>query len=162
MSGIHPELEEALRKLDEELEEGDITKKGYEKRRTLILSQYFNAPSPVLQSPLQSPQQSQSQSRGLRIHSPDDSDHPASNDASRAASLAALTGQPVPTPSRNGTTTESYPSINHQPSMLRDEFNESRRSITPQSHVQRFQEREVMGPPHGSISTTSYDGRHET
>ncbi|KAK5262675.1 hypothetical protein LTR40_014945, partial [Exophiala xenobiotica] len=79
MAGVNPELEDALRKLDEELEEGDITRKGYEKRRTLILSQYIS-PHP-------------SQPRGLRVHSPDDSDHPASNDASRAASLAALTGR---------------------------------------------------------------------
>jgi acyl-CoA synthetase (AMP-forming)/AMP-acid ligase II len=159
MSGINPELEDALRKLDEELEEGDITKKGYEKRRTLILSQYINPQAPVLQSPVQF----QSQPRGLRVHSPDDSDHPAStNDASRAASLAALTGQSVHSPSRSGTLSESYPSLNRQASMLRDEFNESRRSITPQSHVQRFQEREAVGVPRGSISGASYDGRNET
>ncbi|RMZ92038.1 hypothetical protein DV736_g707, partial [Chaetothyriales sp. CBS 134916] len=79
----NPDLDDALRQLDEELEEGDITRKGYEKRRTWILSQY-GAPSPddLLQV----------HRGGLRIHSPDNSDHPASNDGSRAASLAALTG----------------------------------------------------------------------
>jgi hypothetical protein len=46
MAGVNPELEDALRKLDEELEEGDITRKGYEKRRTLILSQYLS-PAPA-------------------------------------------------------------------------------------------------------------------
>ncbi|THC93989.1 hypothetical protein EYZ11_006536 [Aspergillus tanneri] len=37
----HPEIQSALRELDKELEEGDITEKGYQKRRTLILSQFF-------------------------------------------------------------------------------------------------------------------------
>ncbi|KAG9528413.1 hypothetical protein KCU71_g23471, partial [Aureobasidium melanogenum] len=35
------ELQAKLRELDHELEEGDITKKGYEKRRTLLLSQFY-------------------------------------------------------------------------------------------------------------------------
>ncbi|KIW90324.1 uncharacterized protein Z519_08968 [Cladophialophora bantiana CBS 173.52] len=159
MSGI-PELEDALRRLDEELEEGDITRKGYEKRRTLILSQYINAPPPGLQSQLQS--QPQPQSRGLRIHSPDDSDHPAPNEASRAASLAALTGRPVGSPSRNGTMTEDHPSMSRRASVLRDEYNDPRRSITPQGHLQRFQERETGSLPHGSMSGSSFDGRRET
>ena len=42
MASSNPELEEQLRQLDVELEEGDITKKGYEKRRTLILSQFVS------------------------------------------------------------------------------------------------------------------------
>jgi acyl-CoA synthetase (AMP-forming)/AMP-acid ligase II len=166
MAGINPELEEALRQLDEELEEGDITRKGYEKRRTLILSQYINPKPLSLHSSTQSQAQAQAQAHaqprgGLRVHSPDDSDHPASNDASRAASLAALTGQPAPTGSRNGTFTDSLLSPNAPPTQLGDDFN-SRRSITPQSHVQRFQEREVTAMPRGSISGASFDGRHET
>lgn len=153
MSSISPDLEDALRKLDEELEEGDITRKGYEKRRTLILSQFI---------PPQQALQPQSQPRGLRIHSPDDSDHPASNDASRAASLAALTGRSVGAPSRNGTMTEGYPSTGRQASILRDDdMNDSRRSITPQSHVQRFQERE-SGLTQGSMSGSANDGRLDT
>ncbi|KAF2158667.1 hypothetical protein M409DRAFT_30831 [Zasmidium cellare ATCC 36951] len=35
------ELQARLQQLDHELEEGDITQKGYEKRRTMILSQYL-------------------------------------------------------------------------------------------------------------------------
>ncbi|KAI9751408.1 MAG: hypothetical protein M4579_006091 [Chaenotheca gracillima] len=75
MAAVDPELEAQLRDLDHELEEGDITKKGYEKRRTLLLSQYIAS--------------NQQEPRGLRIHSPDDTTHP-SNDGSRSASLAAL------------------------------------------------------------------------
>ncbi|RAL16701.1 putative AMP binding domain protein [Aspergillus homomorphus CBS 101889] len=41
MADDNPELQSALRDLDKELEEGDITEKGYQKRRTLLLSQYF-------------------------------------------------------------------------------------------------------------------------
>ncbi|EXJ79578.1 hypothetical protein A1O3_07857 [Capronia epimyces CBS 606.96] len=152
MSGFSPDLDEALRQLDEEFEEGDITRKGYEKRRTLILSQFI--------SPQQLPT---SQSRGLRVHSPDDSDHPASNDASRAASLAALTGRPVSEQTRNGTITEGYPSMNRQTSTLRDEYpNDPRRSSTSLGHVQRFQERETGGIQRGPSPGVSYDQRHET
>lgn len=76
MAEDNPELQRKLRDLDFELEEGEITQKGYQKRRTLILSQYLAPPSEP--------------GRGLRVHTPDDSSHP-SNDGSRAASLAALT-----------------------------------------------------------------------
>ncbi|KAE8380640.1 putative AMP-binding protein [Aspergillus bertholletiae] len=41
MADDNPELNSALRSLDRELEEGDITEKGYQKRRTLLLSQFF-------------------------------------------------------------------------------------------------------------------------
>ena len=80
MAEDNPELQEKLRELDFELEEGEITQKGYQKRRTLILSQYLAPPG--------------ESARGLRVHSPDDTAHP-SNDGSRAASLAALTQRSV-------------------------------------------------------------------
>ncbi|KIV89124.1 hypothetical protein PV10_08723 [Exophiala mesophila] len=148
MATVNMELESALRKLDEELEEGDITKKGYEKRRTLLLSQFLSPPQPS--SPVQ-------QSRGgLRIHSPDDSDHPASNDASRAASLAALTASSTAVnSSREGTISSGYLDPGRQSSL----FNEPRGS-TPQNHVSRFQE-SMGGQPRGSFAG-SYDTRQDT
>ena len=76
MADDNPELQSKLQELDHELEEGEITAKGYQKRRTLILSQYL-APAQVEQV-----------QRGLRIHSPDNTAHP-SHDGSRTASLAA-------------------------------------------------------------------------
>jgi acyl-CoA synthetase (AMP-forming)/AMP-acid ligase II len=76
MAEENPELQEKLRELDFELEEGEITQKGYQKRRTLILSQYLAPPD--------------ESARGLRVHSPEDTAHP-SNNGSRAASFAALT-----------------------------------------------------------------------
>ncbi|KAL4880196.1 hypothetical protein BJY04DRAFT_191890 [Aspergillus karnatakaensis] len=43
MAEEHPQLQVALRDLDREFEEGDITEKGYQKRRTLLLSQYLGS-----------------------------------------------------------------------------------------------------------------------
>ncbi|EEP82269.1 conserved hypothetical protein [Uncinocarpus reesii 1704] len=43
MAEDNPELQAVLRELDQELEDGDITEKGYQKRRTLLLSQYLSA-----------------------------------------------------------------------------------------------------------------------
>ncbi|CAL3965084.1 unnamed protein product [Diplocarpon coronariae] len=77
MEGSHPELQAQLDQLEHELEEGDITEKGYQKRRTLLLSQYLGGSAVATEL------------KGLRVHSPDDSAHP-SNDGSRNASLAAL------------------------------------------------------------------------
>lgn len=46
-----PELQARLAALDSELEEGDITQKGYQKRRTLLLAQYNLADSPTSSEP---------------------------------------------------------------------------------------------------------------
>ncbi|KAH0543269.1 hypothetical protein FGG08_002433 [Glutinoglossum americanum] len=78
MAEGNPELQARLQELDHELEEGDITAKGYQKRRTQIISQFLG--------PARAEQAQQS---SLRIHSPDNTAHPI-NDGSRAASLAAL------------------------------------------------------------------------
>lgn len=42
MSEEYPELEAKLRELDQELAEGDITQKGYEKRRTLLFTEFLD------------------------------------------------------------------------------------------------------------------------
>ncbi|CAG8951068.1 hypothetical protein HYFRA_00006466 [Hymenoscyphus fraxineus] len=77
MASNNPALQEKLQELDHELEEGDITEKGYQKRRTLLLSQFMGASA------------NNSELRGLQVHSSNDTVHP-SNDESRSASLAAL------------------------------------------------------------------------
>jgi len=71
----NPELQIKLHELDQELEDGEITAKGYQKRRTLILSQYLN------------PAQAEQVQRGLRVHNTDDTAHP-SNDGSPNNSFA--------------------------------------------------------------------------
>lgn len=80
MADDNPELQKRLSELDRELAEGDITEKGYQKRRTLILSQFLT------------PTNADQVQRGLRVHSPDDTAHP-SQDGSRSASFAALTSR---------------------------------------------------------------------
>ncbi|KAF3397989.1 hypothetical protein F1880_006036 [Penicillium rolfsii] len=47
MAEENPEFQSALRELDRELEEGDITEKGYQKRRTLLLSQFLGPNKPL-------------------------------------------------------------------------------------------------------------------
>ena len=86
MADHNAELQKRLSELDHELAEGDITEKGYQKRRTLILSQFFT------------PTNAEQVQRGLRVHSPDDTAHP-SQDGSRSASFAALTSRSENTPS---------------------------------------------------------------
>ncbi|GKU16902.1 unnamed protein product [Fusarium langsethiae] len=90
MAEVSPELQERLEELDRELEEGDITQKGYQKRRTQLFSQFLGAPPPQIAA-LAEPQS------GLRIHSPDDSEHP-SGDGHRAAAYAALGSSSGPIP----------------------------------------------------------------
>ncbi|KFY16553.1 hypothetical protein V491_05299, partial [Pseudogymnoascus sp. VKM F-3775] len=83
-AGDNPELQAKLEELELELEEGDITQKGYQKRRTQLLAQFLGTSS--LAEP-----------RGLRIHAPNDSPR-RTNEGSRNASLAAP----------NGSETEGY------------------------------------------------------
>ncbi|KAL8816173.1 MAG: hypothetical protein Q9223_004773 [Gallowayella weberi] len=107
------ELQEKLRQLDSELADGDITEKGYQKRRTLILSQFLT------------PTHLEQAQRGLRVHSPDDTLHP-SNDGSRSASFAALTAR-------------SNSALND----IQDERNIAAGQDHIPSQVSRFQERQL-------------------
>ncbi|QSZ30505.1 hypothetical protein DSL72_000059 [Monilinia vaccinii-corymbosi] len=100
MEEKNPELQARLQELEHELEEGDITEKGYQKRRTFLLSQFLD-PSPMA-----------AELRGLRIHAPDDSIHP-SNDGSHSASLAALNSD-----SRSAGGGEFYPSQSYGASQI--------------------------------------------
>ncbi|KAB5522996.1 hypothetical protein GE09DRAFT_487094 [Coniochaeta sp. 2T2.1] len=113
MAGLSLDLEEKLQELEKELEvrslhmpltilfdrrdglltrrsenkEGDITQKGYQKRRTQLLSVYGLSVIPPPRS-------------GLRIHSPDSTTHPSS-DGHRTAALAALNANSSPTDTGN-------------------------------------------------------------
>ncbi|KAI1879756.1 hypothetical protein JX265_002710 [Neoarthrinium moseri] len=78
MAQLSIDLQEKLDELQRELEEGDITQKGFQKRRTQLLSQYF----PQEQS-------APNATGGLRIHTPDSPGYPSS-DGHRGAALAAL------------------------------------------------------------------------
>ncbi|KAK1965879.1 acyl-CoA ligase [Colletotrichum sublineola] len=82
---LTPELQDKLQELEKELEEGDITEKGYQKRRTQLLSQFMGSGS------FGAPVANETRG-GLGIHSPDNPGHPSS-DGHRAAALAALGGR---------------------------------------------------------------------
>ncbi|KAL8950440.1 MAG: hypothetical protein Q9222_003534 [Ikaeria aurantiellina] len=133
MAEDNPELQEKLRQLDSELADGDITEKGYQKRRTLILSQYLT-PTHVEQA-----------QRGLRVHSPDDTAHP-SNDGSRSASFAALTAR------SNTGLHEAQRSTGDN----RDEWDSRAGQEHIPSQVSRFQERQ-LGVRNASVDDGSYD-----
>lgn len=124
MAQVVPELEEELRALDLELEEGDITKKGYDKRRTQILSRYL-APAPA---PTEEPR------RDFRVHQPEDSTSSiSSRDDFRAESLSRLEGnRRESTSSRNGTMTRQSIAYDNSPSQ-------------PPSHASRFMQQQVGG-----------------
>ncbi|KAF5500545.1 Uncharacterized protein CGCS363_v006521 [Colletotrichum siamense] len=85
MAQLSPDLQNKLDELEKELEEGDITEKGYQKRRTQLLSQYMGPGSAGFPAAPET-------RGGLGIHSPDSSIHPSS-DGHRAAALAALGGR---------------------------------------------------------------------
>ncbi|KAI9668663.1 MAG: putative NRPS-like protein biosynthetic cluster [Alyxoria varia] len=79
MAGDNGDFRYRLQQLDQELEEGEITKKGYEKRRTLLLSEYGTSSQPAGKST--SPQRRQSPpmstrqaSIGSRLDFPGDGD----------------------------------------------------------------------------------------
>lgn len=118
----NPELQAKLRELDHELEEGDITRKGYEKRRTVLLSQYLG------------PQQAEQVQGHLRIHSVDEESYPQS-DGSRNASFVALTGGPQGRPASPNPYEPKY--VAYQP---------TGQSAPPLSQVGRFHERELGIP----------------
>jgi acyl-CoA synthetase (AMP-forming)/AMP-acid ligase II len=89
----NPHLVAKLQELDQELEEGEITNKGYQKRRTILFSQYGLLPEQQqLQQQIQQHDQRQPSPQnlgGLRVHNADESVHPASQEGSRNASFAA-------------------------------------------------------------------------
>lgn len=147
MAEDNPELQQKLRALDRELEEGDITEKGYQKRRTLILSQFLT-PTHVEQV-----------QRGLRLHSPDDTAHP-SREGSRSASFAALTSRSDS--SSHGPQTDSRVTPGHAPpvSATGQNTSDSREASLLQDRTGRLREREfgVRNPSqeHSAYSHESY------
>ncbi|KAI2626432.1 acetyl-CoA synthetase-like protein [Hypoxylon sp. NC1633] len=77
MAQLSLDLQEKLSELEKELEEGDITEKGFQKRRTQLLSQYIG-PGALTDA-----------TGGLRIHSPDH-EGPTTSEGHRDAAYAAL------------------------------------------------------------------------
>ncbi|KAF1837423.1 acetyl-CoA synthetase-like protein [Decorospora gaudefroyi] len=123
MAETNAELQAKLQELDHELEEGDITQKGYEKRRTVLLSQFLG---PGLAAQLQGDarQQSPVQSDGA---------------ASRSASLAALSGPGQHQPPQIGV---SRPDSYHD-SAASNSMGSAQYMAYPPSQVGRFHEKQL-------------------
>ncbi|WPH03509.1 Hypothetical protein R9X50_00638900 [Acrodontium crateriforme] len=151
---INPELLARLEQLDRELDDGEITHKGYEKRRTLILSQYL--------SPGQVEQAMQQGNGALRIHSAENTNHPSrggigahpySMGQAQAQSHMHPTSQHLRGPSYDSQYTGSYSMQNgRQPDgrRLSNATDFSVHSAMPAaldtgrpSQVQRFQEQQL-------------------
>ncbi|CCE31656.1 acyl CoA ligase-like protein [Claviceps purpurea 20.1] len=79
MADFQPELQVKLDDLQRELQEGDITEKGYQKRRGLLLAQYgYGEPSAAPQASAPPPpaiHEPPPPRTGLRIHDPDSPTH---------------------------------------------------------------------------------------
>ncbi|KAG9257121.1 acyl CoA ligase-like protein [Emericellopsis atlantica] len=122
MAEMDPELQARLDELQRDLEEGDITEKGYQKRRAQLLSQYNFAPHQ------QQPEQPQPPRGGLRLHDPDASAYQPS-DGHRAAARASMgasqldseQGSPVyrPESSYGGASPAFHTSPSATPALLR-------------------------------------------
>ncbi|KAF2124691.1 acetyl-CoA synthetase-like protein [Dothidotthia symphoricarpi CBS 119687] len=82
MADLNQELQTRLQALDHELEEGDITHKGYEKRRTLLLSQFLG------------PEYSAQLQNDVQPRASADTEHDGAAD--RHASFAALSSAAAP------------------------------------------------------------------
>ncbi|KAF2396389.1 acetyl-CoA synthetase-like protein [Trichodelitschia bisporula] len=120
MADLDAELQARLRELDRELEEGDITRKGYEKRRTVIMSQFFNTE-----------QTDELQSR-LRIHNGDEQ-QAQGIEGSRNASFAAL----------SGTTLDHQGNAHAHSRNASGSYSPASAPGYPQTQVGRFQERQL-------------------
>ncbi|KAI9741742.1 MAG: hypothetical protein M1834_000128 [Cirrosporium novae-zelandiae] len=158
MATDDPELQRKLRELDHELKEGDITQKGYQKRRTLILSQHLGPDQEVLQR--------------LRLHTSDDAPHP-SNNGSRSASFAALNAGPQDSyfPTSRGSDISARSSTGMRNTSGGFSFDNGRVDSMasfeyPQGPIERFQERQlgVRNPSsrQSTFSMNDYETAHES
>jgi len=127
MAEQNPALHARLQQLDHELEEGDITQKGYEKRRTQILSQYLSRE--------QLEQAGINLNDGQSLYSADSSAH------ARGASYGSIPAGPF---------TQDYSTYNNQPYAQQQQYVDGQSQIYgqgydagPPSHAARFQEQQL-------------------
>ncbi|GME25786.1 hypothetical protein GTA08_BOTSDO07258 [Neofusicoccum parvum] len=129
----NPELQVHLAELDRELEEGDITQKGYEKRRTILLSQYFGKGPADSNAPrtfsMQSGAPSLDPSRAFSMH----------NDSPRTSSFAAYHPPSINLPPQDMQRTQSP----YNPNNGGYPGGDQGQQIPPPTPVGRFQEREL-------------------
>ena len=158
MAGADEELRIRLQELDQELNEGEITEKGYSKRRTLLLSQY-GVPAGFTAPPDPGPASSESAPReynsgGLRVHNASDTNHPASTEGSRAASLARRGAE-----DRSQEVEDGY--NDHRPAGRLLVRNENTIPAGPYGYESREQGQSGYGPDDQQAYASSFDNSRE-
>ena len=134
MAEDNAELQRRLQQLDHELDEGDITHKGYEKRRTAILSEYFT------HDQLNDLRGENNDLGGFRFHSPSAS---IGSGHAKTDSYGSITAGPYggPTQNRYYGQTDDYGNGRVESPIPP--------TTPPPSQVQRFQEQQLgMRPQH--------------
>ena len=135
MAEDNPDLQARLQELDHELEDGDITRKGYEKRRTAILSEFL------------SPQQLE--------HLREDSGSPVHGGHAKTDSYGSIMAGPYA--SNNG---HGYDGHGNEYGDGAAKYSApqpaSGYDTGPPSQVQRFQERELGVRPQAAQRQSSY------
>lgn len=132
MAEDNAQLQAQLERLDHEFEEGDITRKGYEKRRTMILTHFLGG----------------QEAGGLRVHSVEDSNHPGA-DGGRVGHHGAGPDRP------GGHYGGGGADYSQQPSAPGYEHG-------PPSQVQRFQEQQLGMVPSSRQPSLASSGRPST
>ena len=137
MAEDNSQLQAQLVALDHELEDGDITRKGYEKRRTMILSQYLG------------PEGSQ---QGLRVHAVGDADEGRGGAGggygglSRTSSFGSIAAGPYARDS--GRQDDEYSLGSGGTASM---YGQASYDTGPPSQVQRFQEQQLGMRPQQQI-----------
>ncbi|KAG5927798.1 hypothetical protein E4U42_001767 [Claviceps africana] len=129
MADFHPELQAKLDDLQRELQEGDITEKGYQKRRALLLAQYgYGEPSAPPQAPPPPPPPHPQQRSGLRIHDPDSPTHALQDEhqATLYSPVSESDFDPIPIHHSNS-------GLGHQPQILHARDNSAAGLLRPGS-----------------------------
>ena len=155
MGDDNAELQRRLQQLDHELEEGDITQKGYEKRRTAILSNFF---TPQQLADLKG----EGDLGGFRFHSPSTSIGSGEGAHAKSSSYGSITLGPYA-----GGIAQEYNAQEYNAQS--DYSNGSSRTETagrpmtpgaydagPPSQVQRFQEQQLGMRPQQLQVKNSY------
>ncbi|KAK3716985.1 hypothetical protein LTR37_006040 [Vermiconidia calcicola] len=126
------ELQRRLQQLDHELEEGDLTQKGYEKRRTAILSNFFS------QDQLDDLRGENSDLGGFRFHSPT---HSVGSGHAKTDSYGSITAGPYGGVALGGFNAQDHYGNGGSDASAR--ASSPGYEVGPPSQVQRFQEQQL-------------------
>lgn len=145
MANQSPDLQAKLEELQEELDNGEITQKGFTKRRTLLLNQYQFTPEVATAG-----------GRTLQVHSPENTSHPANN-SSRSNTLLGVPPQPAQDPSLSNRRSIS-PVAQHLQGHIQDGQPSSRNVSRPPSFYQTNPSSRGSSEGFSAYTPGRYDG----